>query len=359
MRIAQVAPLYEAVPPAAYGGTERVIGALCDELVTAGHEVTLFASAGSVSDAHIEVMCSGPLRLHMTRSELERIAPHLHLEMLASVFARSGDFDVIHAHTDIWTLPFARDSSTPTLLTMHGRLDLPEVRALLPRYRDVSLASVSDYQRFPVVDLDLPWAATCYNGLDLDAYLAEPTSPGGDYLAFVGRITPEKRPDWAVEVARRAGMPLKVAAKIDPLDLEYWNETIAPIFAANDVEFVGELTEDAKPSFMAGAAALLFPIDWPEPFGLVMVEAMAAGTPVIALDRGSVPEVVQDGVSGTICHTLDDMVAAVDTAAGFDPAACRAVARRFTARNMARRYVEVYRDITRAGRLVPLASSPR
>lgn len=341
LRIAQVAPLYESVPPHAYGGTERVIGALTEELMRRGHEVTLFAAGGSRTSARLEICSADALRLGMSRWELERVAPHLHMKMLSDIYGRAHEFDVVHAHTDIWTLPFSAASDTPTVLTMHGRLDLAELRQILPHYRGQPLVSISDDQRRAVDDLDLNWAATCYNGLDLDDYLRQPRG-SGEYLAFLGRITPEKRPDWAVEVARRCGMPLRVAAKIDPLDIDYWEQEIEPIFAKNDVEFIGEIDERAKPSFLADAAALLFPIDWPEPFGLVMIEAVAAGCPVIALRRGSVPEIIQHGRSGFLCDDLDDMTCAVDRLGTLDDRTCRQGVRAFTAQAMADRYEALY-----------------
>ncbi len=344
LRIAQIAPLYESVPPQAYGGTERVISALTEELVRRGHQVTLFAAGRSRTSARLEACSSDALRLGMSRYELERVAPHLHLKMLADIYARADEFDVIHAHTDIWTLPFAAPVATPTVVTMHGRLDLPELRKILPLYPDLPLVSISNHQRVAVRDLDLNWAATCYNGLDLSSYLAQPRGEGR-YLAFLGRLTPEKRPDWAVEAARRCGMPLRVAAKIDPLDMDYWEAEIEPLFAANDVEFIGEIDDTAKPAFLADAAALLFPIDWPEPFGLVMIEAMAAGCPVVALRRGSVPEVVTHGVSGFICDEFDDMVRAVDRLAALDADRCRSGVAPFTAEAMTDRYVELYEKL--------------
>jgi glycosyltransferase involved in cell wall biosynthesis len=349
MRIALVSPLYESVPPAAYGGTERVIGALANELSARGHEVTLFAAGGSDTAADLVAASDAPLRMSMTRAELEQIAPHLHMQMLADVYRDAPDrFDIVHAHTDIWTLPFASSSDVPTVVTMHGRLDLDVVRAVLPRYSDTPLVSISDDQRRAVADLDLRWVATCPNGLDLDPYFAAPKPPSSDWLAFVGRITPEKRPDWAVEVARRAGRPLRVAAKIDPLDIDYWHEEIEPLFRSSDIEFVGEIGEAEKPEFFAGAAATLFPIDWPEPFGLVMIESIASGTPVIALRRGSVPEVLRHGESGFLCDSLDEMVAATDSLATISPEACRREARRFTAPVMTDNYLEVYDQLVDA-----------
>ncbi len=349
MRIALLSPLYESVPPPRYGGTERVIGALANELVRLGHDVTLFAAGGSETAAKLVPVYPYPLRMAMTRSQLEFEAPHLHLKMLADVVDRADDFDIIHSHIDIWTLPFISACPTPTVLTMHGRLDLDVVRTVLPLYPGTKLVSISDSQREAVSDLDLSWAATCHNGLDLSAYRG--ASAGRrcrDYLAFVGRVTPEKRPDWAIEVARRAGMPLKIAAKIDPLDWSYWVDEIEPLIARDpNVEFVGEISEAEKPEFLGGAAALLFPIDWPEPFGLVMIEALAAGTPVIALNNGSVPEVLEDGHSGFICEDLDQMVVAVGRIEEIRRDDCVDESQRFSATSMTASYLAVYENAIR------------
>jgi glycosyltransferase involved in cell wall biosynthesis len=345
MKVALIAPLYETVPPLTYGGTERVIAGLADELTRRGHDVTLFAAGGSDTSAKLVEVAEKPLRLSMTRAELEQVAPHLHLEMLADVYDRADEFDVVHAHTDVWTLPFSRSCAVPTLLTMHGRLDLDVARAVLSMYADAPLVSISDHQRRAVAHLPLNWMATCPNGLDLSAYFATANEPRGDHLAFVGRITPEKRPDWAVEVARRSGRPLRVAAKIDPLDVDYWESVIEPVFRSYDVEFVGEIGEAEKPSFFASAAATLFPIDWPEPFGLVMIESLASGTPVIALRNGSVPEVLTDGQSGFVCESVDEMVSAVGRLGELTPTGCRTEADRFTAAAMTDRYLDVYDEL--------------
>jgi len=342
MRIAQIAPLYEAVPPAGYGGTERVVAGLCDGLTARGHEVTLFAAGTSTTDADLIEVVPTPLRLRMTRDEMIEVAPHLHLRMLADVYERAGDFDVIHSHADIWTLPFAVRTATPTVLTMHGRLDLDHVRHTLPLYPDIPLVSISDHQRTALNDLQVNWAATVYNGLDLSRYGAT-NIRRGDHLAFVGRICPEKGPATAVEIARRAGRRLRVAAKVDPLDMDYYRDEIEPQFRANGVDFLGELEEPAKPDFFAAAAATLFPSDWPEPFGLVMIESMAAGTPVIALRRGSVPEIIVDGVTGFICDDVDDMVRAVHRLESIDPMDCRRHAASFDVGSMCADYEDVYR----------------
>ena len=341
LRIAQVAPLYEAVPPGAYGGTERIIATLCDGLVAQGHDVTLFGPATSMTDAKLQAF-EKPLRERFSAEEMGNVAPHLHQEMLAEVSWRSGEFDVIHSHLDLLALPFTRLIATPTVLTLHGRLDLDFVRELLPRYGSVPLVSISNDQRRAVEDLDLTWAATVYNGLDLSRYNEVPHDSDG-YLGFVGRIAEEKGPLAAIEVSRRTGVPLRMAAKVDPTDVSYYEEDVAPQMGSG-VDFVGEITEDEKPAFYAGARATLFPSDWPEPFGLVMIESLAAGTPVVALRRGSVPEVIEDGVTGFICDDVDEMADAVGRVGQIDPEACRRGAERFTAERMCRGYVDVYRS---------------
>ena len=347
MRIAQIAPLYEAVPPAAYGGTERIIAALCDGLSARGHEVTLFAAGGSATQADLVEVVPSPLRLRMSRQEMVDVAPHLHLRMMADVYDRADDFDVIHSHTDIWTLPFVRNVATPSVLTMHGRLDLAHVRRTLSMYPNVPLVSISDDQRRAVEDLGVNWAATVHNGLDLSRYM-DATTERGDHLAFVGRIHAEKGPAHAVDIAARTGRPLRVAAKIDPFDVDYFRDEIEPLFRKHHVAFVGELEEADKPAFYASAAATLFPSDWPEPFGLVMIESMAAGTPVIALRRGSVPEIVIDGVTGFVCDTTDDMADAVHRIGEIDPDACRRRAACFDTSRMCAGYERVFDSIIRA-----------
>jgi glycosyltransferase involved in cell wall biosynthesis len=353
MRIAQIAPLYEDVPPRTYGGTERVIAALCDGLVARGHDVTLFATGGSRTDARLESVISASLRVRMDPSEVAAIGGHLHLRMLADVYGQAAEFDVIHSHIDLTTLPFVESSVTPTVLTLHGRLDTPVVQRVLPMYPGVPFVSISDHQREAVDGLPVEWVATVPNGLDLSEYHSQRRG-AGDYLAFVGRITEEKRPDLAVEAARRTGWPLRVAAKVDPVDVAYYQREIEPLFESDHVDYLGELDEAAKPSFYAGAAATLFPSDWPEPFGLVMIESLAAGTPVIALRRGAVPEVLEHGVSGFICDDVDEMVDAVRHLGEIDPAACRRRAEDFGVDPMCARYERVYdairqRSVARAG----------
>lgn len=352
LRIALVAPLYETVPPTHYGGTERVIAALADGLVRQGHDVTLFAASGSDTLARLDAVVAGPLRTTMTKQQLIEVSPHLHLHMLAEVYARSEEFDIVHSHTDIWTLPMMQPDRVPTVITMHGRLDLDTVQRVIELYPETPLISISDSQRTPLADFPTNWIGTSYNGLNLDAYFAQPRGDD-DYLAFVGRLTPEKRPDWAVEIARRAGMKLRVAAKVDPLDAEYYRDEIEPLFARNDVDYVGEIGEADKPAFFAGAKAMLFPIDWPEPFGLVMIESLAAGTPVIALRNGSVPEVLTHYESGAICDSIDEMVDAVSWIDELTPERCRSHATRFTSDAMTTRYVELYNEVleSRSGML--------
>jgi glycosyltransferase involved in cell wall biosynthesis len=342
VRIAQVAPLYESVPPQGYGGTERVVAALCDGLVDRGHDVTLFAASSSQTRAHLVECTPAPLRTRLDRTQMLEIAPRLHQTMLESVYDRAGDFDVIHSHVDLWTAPYARAcTSTPTVVTMHGRLDTEYMRSILVNYRDVPLVSISRNQRRPVSHLDLPWVANVPNGLDLTRY-RRTIAPRGDHLVFVGRIHPEKAPAMAVEVARRSSRPLHVAAKIDPLDVAYWESEIQPLFEREGVRFRGEILERDKPAFYAGASATLFPSDWPEPFGLVLIESMATGTPVIALRRGSVPEIVADGVTGFICDGVDEMVDAVARVEKLDREECRRHAATFSARVMCARYEAVY-----------------
>ena len=346
LRIAQVAPLYENVPPTGYGGTERVIAGLCDGLVAVGHDVTLFAAGGSHTTARLEAVVDAPLRERMTADEMTEVSPHLHLRMLSDIYSRSDEFDIIHAHTDVWTLPFAEQSTTPTVITMHGRLDIPLAQEPLSLYPGAALVSISDHQRLALDGFDVNWLATIPNGLDLRAY-HDQQDGRGDYLAFVGRLCPEKRPDIAVEIAARTGWPLRVAAKVDPCDEDYFHEQIAPLFEAHDVEFLGELGEDDKPAFYAGAAATLFPSDWPEPFGLVMIESLAAGTPVIALRRGSVPEVLVHEQNGYICDDTEAMIEAVARLDDIDPAACRRRADDFNVSTMCTRYQRAYETVQR------------
>jgi glycosyltransferase involved in cell wall biosynthesis len=337
MRIAQVSPLFESVPPKLYGGTERVVSFLTEALVDLGHEVTLFASADSVTRATLVPCAERALRLDETCGDwLAR-----HLSMLEEVLdrAHAGDFDVIHCHLDYLSFPNARRCEVPQVATIHNRLDVPELKPLYRRFADVPLVSISDAQQAPLPFAN--WCGTVYHGLPLDLYRFNPQS--GRYLAFLGRLSPEKRVDRAVEIARRLDLPLKVAAKIDDKDRRYYEQKLKPLFADPHVEFVGEIGEKDKGDFLGDAAALLFPIDWPEPFGLVMIEAMACGTPVVAFRCGSVPEVMRDGVSGYVVDTLDGAVEATARALELPRKRCRAYFEgRFSAPRMANDYLAIY-----------------
>jgi len=338
MRIAQVAPLYEPVPPVLYGGTERIVSYLTEELVRRGHDVTLFASGDSTTAARL--VATIPRALRIDSSNWESLAG-ARARQLGDVFEHADDFDVIHCHVDYHAFPFSRLVSTPTVHTVHGRLDIPYLEPLYRRYRRVPLVSISDAQRAPLAGIAPNWIATVHHGLPIDRYpfVAEP----GRYLAFLGRISPEKRPHLAIEIARRAGIALKIAAKIDAADREYFERMVRPLLDDPLVEFVGEIGDGDKAAFLGGALALLFPIDWPEPFGLVMIEAMACGTPVITCPCGSVPEVVVPGRTGFIADTVEDLENAVKRVDTIDRAQCRRhVERSFTAQRMADGYERVY-----------------
>jgi glycosyltransferase involved in cell wall biosynthesis len=352
MRIAQVAPLFESVPPQLYGGTERVVSWLTEELVRLGHEVTLFASGDSATRAKLVAAC--PRALWRDGACRETL-PH-QVRLMELVFQDVSRFDVIHFHCDYLHFPLLRRHPCPSVTTLHGRLHVPDLGPLFAEYPEVPLVSISDDQRRPIPDAN--WRATVHHGLprDLHTFRDRP----GEYLAFLGRMSPEKGVDRAVAIARRAGRPLKIAAKIYPEERAYFHEAIEPLLRAgrDSVEFIGEVGGRAKDEFLGGAAALLFPIDWPEPFGLVMIEALACGTPVIAWRNGSVPEVIQDGVTGFVVDTVEDAVAAVGRAAGLNRAACRRVfEQRFDAARMARDYVEVYRGLV-GGALEPVRPTP-
>jgi glycosyltransferase involved in cell wall biosynthesis len=337
MRIAQVAPLYESVPPQKYGGTERVVSWLTEELVRLGHQVALFASGDSVTRAELVAACPRALRL---AGGVDQLAPHL--VMLEQVFRQAGRFDVIHFHIDYLHFPLSWRLRRPHLTTLHGRLDIPELPALYAAYPDMPVASISDAQRRPLPWLD--WQGTVYHGLPEGLFTFR-DRPGG-YLLFLGRISPEKRPDRAVEIARRAGRKLVVAAKVDRGDRDYFHAEIEPLFRQQHVEYVGEVGGKDKDDLLGGALALLFPIDWPEPFGLVMIEALACGTPVIAWPGGSVPEVLSDPAAGFVVEDVGAAVAAVGRAARLDRRGCRRVfEERFAARRMAHDYLALYRRL--------------
>jgi glycosyltransferase involved in cell wall biosynthesis len=340
MKIAQIAPLVESVPPRLYGGTERIVSYLTEELVRQGHEVTLFASGDSVTAAKL-VRCSDmALRLN----PLVREPLPYHILMLEEVRARAAEFDVLHFHIDLLHFPLIREFADRTVTTLHGRLDLPDLVPFYKKFADVPVVSISRSQRAPVPPIN--WIGSVPHGLPRD-HLPFVARPQGGYLAFLGRISPEKRPDRAIEIATRAGMRLRIAAKVDKADQAYWDELIAPMIAAHaNVEFIGEIGESEKAEFLGNATALLFPIDWPEPFGIVMIEAMACGTPVIAFRCGSVPEVVDDGVTGMIVDSVEKAVDAVGQIAAFDRAVVRArFEDRFTVERMAEDYLAIYRQL--------------
>ena len=339
MRIAQIAPLIESVPPRLYGGTERIVFYLTEELVRQGHEVTLFASGDSLTSAELVPCSEQALRLDpAVRDPL----PY-YMVMLDRVRRRAHEFDVLHFHIDYLPFPLFRDLAASTLTTQHGRLDLPDLSVAYRVFSEFPLVSISDDQRRPCPDWN--WLRTVHHGLPQDLYPFSPHAHGG-YLAFLGRICPEKRPDHAIEIARRAGLPLKIAAKVDRVDQAYFDEVIRPLLCDPSVEYVGEIGERDKAAFLGGALAVLFPIDWPEPFGLVMIEAMACGTPVIAYRRGSVPEVIDHGWTGFIVDDLDSAVAAVADLGRLDRGVIRArFEQRFTAERMAKDYVAVYNSL--------------
>jgi glycosyltransferase involved in cell wall biosynthesis len=340
MKIAQVAPLIEAVPPKFYGGTERVVAYLTDALVELGHEVTLFASGDSSTKAKLAPMW--PRALRLDPSVHDHFAPvFIELETLAR---RAHEFDVIHSHLDYFAYPTLRLLGAPAVTTLHGRLDLPELAPLYRRYDEIPVVSISDSQRCPLPAAN--YVATIHHGLPQNLLQA---GPGGEYLAFLGRISPEKAPDAAIRIAAQSGMPLKIAAKVDRVDEEYFKTTIEPLLKSADVEFIGEIAEHQKSEFLGNAAALVFPIAWREPFGLVMIEAMACGTPVVAFNNGSVPEVLEDGVTGYIVDGEREAVDAIRHIRGLDRQRIRAeFDRRFTAHHMAQNYVKLYSRLIRS-----------
>ncbi|MBW8813520.1 MAG: glycosyltransferase family 4 protein [Caulobacterales bacterium] len=339
MRIAQVPPLYEAVPPRLYGGTERVVAHLTDALVALGHEVTLFTSAEAQTKGRLAIVRDQAIRLDPARLKSDLAA---HLYQLSEVRRRAAEFDVIHFHTDMIHFPMFEDRAQRTLTTLHGRLDLKDLPEVYRRWRQFRLVSISDAQRRPLPHAN--WAATVHHGMSADAYRF--TSRPQGYLAFLGRISPEKRPDRAIAIAAAAGRQLKMAAKVDPADRSYFEEKIEPLMLNPRVEYVGEIGDGAKSAFLGGADALLFPIDWPEPFGLVMIEAMACGTPVIAWDCGSVPEIVDDGLTGFIVRSETEALAAIARLPQLSRQAVRArFEERFSSVAMAKRYLEIYQKL--------------
>ncbi|MBW8888590.1 MAG: glycosyltransferase family 4 protein [Fibrobacteres bacterium] len=338
MRIAQVSPLYESVPPRLYGGTERIVHYLTEALVAMGHEVTLFASGDSRTSARLVACCGEALRLGGCQ---DPIAPQL--AMAEEVMRHADDFDILHSHIDYLAFPAARRRpDAPLITTLHGRTDHPENSLIHREFAGMRLISISREQRRFLPDAT--WLGTVQHGLPADLYPFQ--GKAGKYLAFLGRISPEKRPDLAIEIARKTGIPLKIAAKVSRHEEDYFEDVIKPLLAPPEIEFVGEIGEAEKAGFLGGAMALLFPVDWPEPFGLVMIEAMACGTPVIAFRRGSVPEVIDEGVSGFIVENTEAAAGAVAKASGLDRARVRAAfEQRFTTERMAAGYLRLYKRL--------------
>ncbi len=347
MKIAQVAPLMESVPPQAYGGTERVVSYLTEALVELGLDVTLFAAGDSVTAARLVPVVPRSLRLDPRRPDWLA----WHTVMLDQVFQQAAEFDVLHFHVDFLHYPLVRQCPTPCLTTLHGRLDLPDLLPLHRHFREQALVSISQNQRKPL-GAECRWLATVQHGVPEHLYRFHPRQ--GDYFAFVGRISPEKRLDRAIRVAQATGVKLRIAAKVDRLDEAYFRREIEPLLDHPLVEYIGEITQAQKDDFIGRARALLFPIDWPEPFGLVMIEAFACGTPVIAWRCGSVPEVIDHGRTGFIVEDTSQAIEAARRIGEIDRGACRlAYERRFTARQMAERYLEVYAALDAATRDLP------
>jgi glycosyltransferase involved in cell wall biosynthesis len=339
MHIAQIAPLTEAIPPKLYGGTERVVSWLTEELITLGHEVTLFASGDSVTSAQLEAVWPRALRL----DGAVRDPNALHMLMLEKVYRRAADFDFLHFHLDYYPFSLFSRQSTPFVTTLHGRLDLPEHQPVFDEFSSIPVISISNAQRRPLPQAH--WVRTVHHGLP--EKLLTPRLVKPSYFAFLGRIAPEKGIDRAIRIAEHCGMPLKVAAKVDSIDREYFEEQIHPMMKAANIEYVGEINDAEKSEFLSGAMVLLVPIDWPEPFGLVMIEAMACGTPVIAFNRGSVPEIIDDGLTGFIVEDINGAIGAVDRLHHLSrPKIRKCFEERFTARRMAQDYLSVYRSMT-------------
>jgi len=339
MRIAQISPLFEAVPPKLYGGTERVVYALTEELVAMGHDVTLFASGDSITSATLAPMREKALRLDP--SVVDWIA--IYMRMMELIRRRAHEFDVLHFHTDYFPLSLFSRQDTPFLTTLHGRLDIPEFKEIYETFPDAPFVSISDAQRGPIPGIN--WVRTVLHGMP--SQLLTPQPARQHYAAFLGRISPEKGVDKAIRIAGAAGLRLKIAAKVDNADKKYYENEIRPLIKASPwVEFIGEINDSQKPEFLSGAHALLFTIDWPEPFGLVMIEAMACGTPVIAFNRGSVPEVIDHGTSGFIVPDEASAVSALKRISELDRVTVRRTfERRFTARRMAEDYVDLYEEL--------------
>jgi glycosyltransferase involved in cell wall biosynthesis len=345
MKIAQIAPLMESVPPRLYGGTERVVSYLADELVHMGHDVTLFASGDSVSSA--ELVSCVPMALRLDANVSDPI-PYYML-MLDRVSQLADEFDILHFHIDQFHFPLFRPIAHRTVTTLHGRQDLPDLKPLYIGFSEMPLVSISNAQREPIAKAN--FVATVHHGIPVR--LLKPTyKPRGGYVAFLGRISPEKRPDRAIRIAQALGIPIKVAAKIDKVDEAYFRAMIAPLFNQPGVEYVGEIDERTKSDFLGEASALLFPVDWPEPFGLSMIEAMACGTPVLAFRCGSVPEIIDPGVTGHIVRTMDQAIRILPQVLALDRRVVRRrFEKRFSATRMAKEYVQVYRSLLKRGSL--------
>lgn len=345
MKIGQIAPLHESVPPRLYGGTERVISYLTEELVRQGHSVTLFASGDSITSARLSAVCDQALRLRKVPLP-DPLARHMHL--IESVVQRAREFDVLHFHLDYLPFSHIRRQPTPAVTTLHGRLDIPDLYPIFREFNDMHLVSISNAQRRP-----MPWAAwlaSVHHGLP-DRLHTMGRGEGG-YLAFLGRISPEKRVDRAIAIAKLAGMPLRIAAKIDPADQDYFDRCIRSLLDDPHVEFVGEIADHEKTEFLGNARALLFPIDWPEPFGLVMIESMACGTPVIAFRGGAVEEVIENGVNGFVVNSIEEAAMAVRNISAMDRSLCRATfEQRFSARRMCHDYIRVYEKAIEKARI--------
>lgn len=338
MKIAQVAPLYERVPPVSYGGTERIVSYLTEELIDYGHELTLFASGDSLTAGRLIAPCERSLRVNS--NNVDSMA--YNFLQLEHVFQEARSFDVIHFHIDYLHFPLSRRQRVPNVTTLHGRLDIPDLVPLYREFSDMPVVSISNDQRKPLSWIN--WLGTVYHGIPLDLY--DFKKDQGSYIAFLGRISPEKRVDRAIEIAKAANIKLKIAAKIDAVDRDYFEREIRDSLDHPLVEFIGEIGEEEKNNFLGNAYALLFPIDWSEPFGLVMIEAMACGTPVVAFRRGSVPEVVDDGVTGFIVDSIDEGASALEKIQHFDRAHCRKVfEERFSVERMTRDYVQIYEKL--------------
>jgi glycosyltransferase involved in cell wall biosynthesis len=335
MRIAQVAPLYESVPPKLYGGTERVVSFLTEELVREGHDVTLYASGDSITSARLIPMCPESLRLD--KGCVDQLSHHI--LMLDQVFSDRANFDIIHFHIDYLHFPLSRCHGEVNVTTLHGRLDMPDLQPLYRNFSEMPVVSISDAQRQPLPWIN--WQGTVYHGLPEERFPFHEKQ--GCYLAFLGRVSPEKGLDRAIAIAKESGMKLRIAAKVDKVDLEYYEVVIKPLLNTELVEFIGEIGFPDKCEFLGNAAALIFPIDWPEPFGLVMIEAMACGTPVIAYPGGSVPEILEQGVSGFIVNGFEEACEAVKRVSEVDRLGCRhQFEERFSASRMARDYAAIY-----------------